>query len=466
MLFFLLLSIQVKGTNDALSTSYVPVFENEQKLSKVFDKLQGLQAGKVRKINIVHIGDSHIQADMFTNVVRERLQAYFGNGGYGFTFPYSIGKTNGTKRIKYTTNIDWTAVRNIEKLSSVAIGLGGIALLTADSNFYIKLNSDSRFDRIRVLSSEKESGFVFSQNIGSDGIVQSQTITANQFVYHKVKSGETLYRLSAIYKTSVDDIKRANGLQSNTIRLGQRIKIPRKGAHTRMTVPASAISAKDTLDIISGDYYVEYNSPFPIYEINILADKKHTEYNLSGIVIEDNAASGIIYHSIGVNGAKASDYNKYSLFFEQLSILNPDLVIVSLGTNESFGRKSTSDFMSDMQLLVDNIRRQNKNVSIIISTPPPSLFKRRLINTFLVDYVKQIVTMPDCAIWDLYSKTGGAEAPKGKDSQTLMGRDKVHYSQEGYTLHGDVLSGDFIRAYENYIKVKSSDEHEIEHTRF
>ena len=60
-------------------------------------------------------------------------------------------------------------------------------------------------------------------------------------------------------------------------------------------------------------------------------------YALNGVVLESNNP-GIIYHNIGVNGAKYSDYNKYPLFFDQLKALQPDLIIVSLGTNESYGK--------------------------------------------------------------------------------------------------------------------------------
>gem|GEM_PF-1653450 len=44
--------------------------------------------------------------------------------------------------------------------------------------------------------------------------------------YHKVKRGDTLWGLSKRYGRSVSSIKRANGLRSSTIRLGQTLKIP------------------------------------------------------------------------------------------------------------------------------------------------------------------------------------------------------------------------------------------------
>jgi len=43
--------------------------------------------------------------------------------------------------------------------------------------------------------------------------------------YHKVVKGETLYRLSRIYGTTVENIKALNGLTSNIISVGQRLRI-------------------------------------------------------------------------------------------------------------------------------------------------------------------------------------------------------------------------------------------------
>ncbi|MEM1441377.1 MAG: LysM peptidoglycan-binding domain-containing protein [Verrucomicrobiota bacterium] len=44
--------------------------------------------------------------------------------------------------------------------------------------------------------------------------------------YHKVVSGDTLYSLSRRYGTSVDELKRVNGLTSDSIRTGQSLRLP------------------------------------------------------------------------------------------------------------------------------------------------------------------------------------------------------------------------------------------------
>ena len=43
---------------------------------------------------------------------------------------------------------------------------------------------------------------------------------------HKVQSGDSLERIARKYNTSIQSIKQANGLSSNTILIGQELKIP------------------------------------------------------------------------------------------------------------------------------------------------------------------------------------------------------------------------------------------------
>ena len=44
--------------------------------------------------------------------------------------------------------------------------------------------------------------------------------------YHRVKSGETLYSISRRHNTSISELKRVNGLTSDTIRSGQSLRLP------------------------------------------------------------------------------------------------------------------------------------------------------------------------------------------------------------------------------------------------
>ena len=44
-------------------------------------------------------------------------------------------------------------------------------------------------------------------------------------LYHTVQSGDTLYAVARKYNVQVADVKRLNGLASNVISIGQRLRI-------------------------------------------------------------------------------------------------------------------------------------------------------------------------------------------------------------------------------------------------
>lgn len=62
-----------------------------------------------------------------------------------------------------------------------------------------------------------------------------------QYITHTIEKGETLSALGAKYKTTVGDIMRLNGMNSQSkLSIGQKVKIPLKGAK----VPAQGTAAK------------------------------------------------------------------------------------------------------------------------------------------------------------------------------------------------------------------------------
>ena len=67
--------------------------------------------------------------------------------------------------------------------------------------------------------------------------IRTASLPQPAYVYHRVRSGETLSTIARRYRTSVTRIKRANNLRStHFIRAGKRLKIPSKGyAYTSQT---------------------------------------------------------------------------------------------------------------------------------------------------------------------------------------------------------------------------------------
>jgi hypothetical protein len=129
------------------------------RLNQFFQKMDTLiEAGKGR-INIVHIGGSHVQADMFSHRVRQNLDIV--NGDFqtprGLIFPFSVAKTNNPYNYRVSYSGNWNSVRNVQKNRIMPLGMSGIAVYTQDPSARINicLNSDEDrrwdFTRLRLL---------------------------------------------------------------------------------------------------------------------------------------------------------------------------------------------------------------------------------------------------------------------------------------------------------------------------
>ena len=71
-------------------------------------------------------------------------------------------------------------------------------------------------------------------------------ISTSNEKYHVVQPGQTLYKISTIYKVPVDDIKQWNKLTSNSLTVGQKIKIS-SGANIVDTQKPNTNTSKDTV---------------------------------------------------------------------------------------------------------------------------------------------------------------------------------------------------------------------------
>jgi cell wall-associated NlpC family hydrolase len=69
------------------------------------------------------------------------------------------------------------------------------------------------------------------------------TASTTTYITYTVKAGDTLYRISKIYGTTVTDIKSLNGLTSDLIQIGQQLNIQSAAAATTSNSPVSVVSA-------------------------------------------------------------------------------------------------------------------------------------------------------------------------------------------------------------------------------
>jgi lysophospholipase L1-like esterase len=183
----------------------------------------------------------------------------------------------------------------------------------------------------------------------------------------------------------------------------------------------------------------------PVQKISIQGFSKKNQSIpplIYGMVLENNESSGILYHTAGVNGAQLIHFNKSDFFVEQTAALNPQLIIISLGTNEVFNDLlDTLSWAKNIETLVNKLREQIPGVCFLFTTPPDSWkggAPRPLLDPIIRTLYRKAEEL-DFAVWDFREAMGGKGAMKTWNRANLSQNDLVHLTPTGYNLQGILL---------------------------
>lgn len=177
----------------------------------------------------------------------------------------------------------------------------------------------------------------------------------------------------------------------------------------------------------------------------------------------ENGKSGILYHSVGLNGAQFRHYASVQHFARQMTILTPELFIFSLGTNEAFrGKLLEKYFFAEIDRIIEPIRKANPRASILITTPPDCLeanIRKTKSSNANIGYVRQSLiryaAAKGYAYWDLYSILGGANSAYKLYQAGYLAEDGVHFKKTGYTVLGNLFYDALISNYTDYVERRS-----------
>lgn len=378
-------TIDYKRYNDSYSfvRQSVDSIHNNYALHPFYQKLLDLKSGRERRVNIVQIGDSHIQPDLISREVRSGLQNFFGDAGRGLVFPYQVARTNGPLDITSSTSTRWSHSNISQLRSKSAIGLTGFSLSkqgTGNINLSLKTDINSRqqsFDYIRLFVGKG------TWNISTAG----STYTINQQA-------------------------------TNTLEREILLKQPVNG-----------------------------------FSLKSLAATP----NFFGASLEKRDASGVLFHTIGVNGARYEQYNKEPLFWEQLPALNADLYILSMGTNEAFYNDMSEElYIHHVSDMVAKLQTISPNAAILITTTAES-FKNGRTNPMIERLnlaLKFYCNKMGIPIWDLFEVTGGSGSSLAWLKNNLLQADKIHYQQKAYSMQGALLFDAIAQGYNQFVGAK------------
>ncbi|MBI1222467.1 MAG: LysM peptidoglycan-binding domain-containing protein [Bacteroidetes bacterium] len=433
--------------------------EQVHALDGFYGKLNELNEGKRKQVRIVHIGDSHLQADYFSGELRRLLQLVFGNAGRGFVFPYRAAKTNGPADYKTGAYGKWDSKRVVFPDQDLPIGLGGITLSSSDTDalVYLRLSDEEalnyQFDKVTVFRQPGRQYFDLALGVDIPDIKQSNSMDGYRF--HTVRSGENLGIIARNSHTTVSQIKDWNHLHSDLIRPGQKLIV---GVVYRPVVQQD-IDYNDIYCLPASDGPVAVACLLPslstsVYIRHLPANETQQSGIIYGISLENTRSNGILYHTLGVNGAQFSHYCKAAYFTEQVSELKPDLIIYSLGTNESFATElNETEFYGWMDSLVSTLAAKNPGAAILLCSQPDTYKRRRYKNPrnlMIQSTIKSYAENRYAAFWDLNTVMGGYGSMISWYHAGLTARDKVHFSASGYRLQGQLLFNALFEGYEAY----------------
>jgi len=362
------------------------------RLNTFFQRLDSIFFFKAGRLNIMHIGGSHVQADMFSNKVRRNLDRI--NGDFrpsrGYIFPFSVARTNNPNNYTVHYKGIWKSARNVQKNREIPLGVGGIAVYTNDPNaeITVQLNADE-FDKRWDFDELKLIGY-------ADGYIPT--------VRPVLKYNESL--IEAEYDP-----------------------------HSR-TYSFSLPELTDSFTI----RFVQEDSTPQTFVLNGFIPQKDED--------------GIIYHAIGVNGASVPSYLESENFEDELSLIAPDLVIFAIGINDASSKDFTENsFIDNYNELIRKIERVSPNCAFLFITNNDS-FRRIARRKYAVNRNGQVVQKAfyrlaeqhQGGVWDLFSIMGGLSSMQKWEKAGLAKIDKVHFTQKGYSLIGDL----FYNALVNY----------------
>lgn len=359
-------------------------------LEAFFSGLDSLRAGKDTTLTIIHLGDSHIQAGYYSGEMMHRLQAAFGNAGRGWIAPLKLSRSNEAPDYFIKSVIrNWNVGRIIQRDSRrrAPVGIGGIGIQSVSPS----INFDV------IITPKNGAGYAFTEAILYRGARSMPMLPAG-------KNKQAV-------ETFLSDTVLAEGVIADTFRIAMpvdtlQLQSTRRKQGTDKLLPASSF--------------------------------KNVYYGFS----LKNGKPGILYHSIGINGAMYVNYTD-SAYIAQLALLKPDLLIISMGTNETFGRRfSAEEFSSQVKMFLSLVKEQMPQAAILLTTPPECykrvtvnkerVFQRNANTEKVAETLVRIAREQNIACWDLFSATGGKNSCRKWLHDNLLRRDRIHFTQAGY----------------------------------
>ena len=362
-----------------------------EQLKRFKKKMAALANGERKQVRILHIGDSHIQAGHNARRFMQLIQAEYGNAGRGLVFPYQVAKTNSPDDLRSSSPSAWEVCKNVmHGTHTIPVGITGMSLRTQDPHFKLQVGT--------------------REGVGAFDRV---TIFGPR--------GSQIFDLGLYEGWEADEDAPSHYVLMDT-------ESAKRTATIQLHKPQSAITL----------------------QARPSAGKR--EFILQGLLLENTRETGVLYSAVGVNGAMYASYNGSEDFFAEVAALKPDLVIISLGTNEAYAPAFAADyFEKNIHEMLSRLRKEGQCQDILITTPNDLGAPGRRVKGKVVSsgsnrngyYASEILISKakehGAAVWDFYEVMGGYGSIQRWTQYKLAQGDRIHLTPQGYQLQAELL---------------------------
>lgn len=335
---------------------------------------------------ILVYGASHVASDLYTDILRSKLQARFGEAGVGFVQPLRSVSGYRSAGVTFEHATGWIGV-HVKARTPVhdRYGLGGVYLTAAQSRKGAQL------------------AFVTRPHAGLTGNADSIELW-----YLKQPRGGRL-------RVLIDDVEHTVNTQAKTP----------KPAYARYSLE----DAQHRVELIAAG-----NAPVQLFGVVM-------ERNEPGVVVDSLGIPGsrARYHLLWDD----------AIYREHLARRKPNLVVLAYGTNESGDDDEPIEtYAADLRKVVGRIREVAPKASCLLVGPsdrpienPDGTFVDRPRTTQVLEVQRQVSAEYGCGFFDLVAFMGGRLAMlRWVNSLPPLGTpDYVHFTRAGYEALGHAL---------------------------
>lgn len=222
-----------------------------------------------------------------------------------------------------------------------------------------------------------------------------------------------------------------------------------------------SVAMQTRKDFIASSVYrntpwLEVSIPLGTKEIQIQLRKSNsnqTQFLLWGMSLQNSSTSNI--HSVGMRGCGFGDLNRLEKFQEQLSILNPAIVLLDFASIDNY--RNNGQFGIDIQPLkrcISKVKSAVPNAKIIICIPQDCVRGGRTLPSFelfenaIINYCKT----DKITFYNYYRVAGGKYSGQYWLDYNLFMPDGLHLDDRGYQLKSELYASAFIKTSYRYNK--------------